>query len=255
MHRSPEQDAAPASPTVLRSRDASSAGPVAMKILVVDDHPLILAALHHVLRQLGADVAVLEAASGAAGRALAAAHPDADLMLFDLGLPGVDGFALLAELRERHPAIPVVVLSCSERREDVLRALDLGAMGYIPKSVSNGVMLQALRLVLSGVVFLPPSALAAVAPAAAPAAAAPRATRERDLTLTDRQVEVLGLILRGRPNKLICRELGLAEGTVKIHVAAVLRSLGVHTRTQAVIEASRLGITLDSLRSRVAVVT
>jgi DNA-binding NarL/FixJ family response regulator len=219
-----------------------------MKILVVDDHPLILAALHHVLRQLGAEVAVLEAASGAAGRQLAAAHPDADLMLFDLGLPGVDGFALLAELRERHPAIPVVVLSGSERREDVLRAIDLGAMGYIPKSVSNEVLLQALRLVLSGGVFLPRSALAA----AAPAASDPRAAGLRDLALTDRQVAVLGLILQGRPNKLICRELGLAEGTVKIHVAAVLRSLGVHTRTQAVIEASRLGITIETLRQRVA---
>ena len=219
-----------------------------MKILVVDDHPLILAALHHVLKQLGAEVAVHEAASGAAGRELAAAHPDADLMLFDLGLPGVDGFALLAELRERHPAIPAVVLSGSERREDVLRALDLGAMGYIPKSVANEVMLQALRLVLSGGVFLPPSALAA----AAPAPAVPRGASPRDLALTDRQVEVFGLILQGRPNKLICRQLGLAEGTVKIHVAAILRSLGVHTRTQAVIEASRLGITIDSLRPRVA---
>jgi DNA-binding NarL/FixJ family response regulator len=217
-----------------------------MKILVVDDHPLILAALHHVLAQLGAEVVVLEAASGAAGRELAAAHPDADLMLFDLGLPGVDGFVLLAELRGRHPAIPVVVLSGSERREDVLRAIDLGAMGYIPKSVANEVMLQALRLVLSGGVYLPPSALAAAAPAA------PRPATARDPALTDRQIEVLGFILQGKPNKLICRQLGLAEGTVKIHVAAILRSLGVHTRTQAVIASSRLGITIDSLRPRVA---
>ena len=217
-----------------------------MKILVVDDHPLILAALGHVLKQLGAEVAVLDAPTGAAGRELAAAHPDADLMLFDLGLPGVDGFALLAELRSRHPEIPVVVLSGSEHREDVLRALDLGAMGYIPKSASNEVMLQALRLVLSGGVFLPPGALVATAPSAT------RAASQRELALTDRQVEVFGLILQGRPNKLICRELGLAEGTVKIHVAAILRSLGVHTRTQAVIEASRLGITIESLGPRVA---
>jgi DNA-binding NarL/FixJ family response regulator len=242
-----EPAAPPASPPVLVSTHPPTivkAG--AMKILVVDDHPLILEALHHVLTQLGADVTVLDAASGPAGRALAAAHPDADLMLFDLGLPGIDGFALLGELRESHPAIPVVVLSGSERREDVLRALDLGAMGYIPKSARNEVMLQALRLVLSGGVFLPPSALAADAPAPATA----RPTSARDLELTERQVEVLALILEGKPNKLICRHLGLAEGTVKIHVAACLRALGVHTRTQAVIEASRLGITTDSLRPR-----
>jgi DNA-binding NarL/FixJ family response regulator len=217
-----------------------------MKILVVDDHPLILEALHHVLKQLSAEVVVCDAPSGSAGRSLAAANPNADLMLFDLGLPGVDGFALLAELRERHPAIPVVVLSGSERREDVLRALDLGAMGYIPKGVSNEVMLQALRLVLSGGVFLPPSALAA----AASAPPVPPAAGLRDLALTDRQAEVLALVLEGKPNKLICRQLGLAEGTVKIHVAACLRALGVHSRTQAAIEASRLGITTESLWPR-----
>jgi DNA-binding NarL/FixJ family response regulator len=217
-----------------------------MKILVVDDHPLILEALHHVLKQLSAEVVVCDAPSGSAGRSLAAANPNADLMLFDLGLPGVDGFALLAELRERHPAIPVVVLSGSERREDVLRALDLGAMGYIPKGVSNEVMLQALRLVLSGGVFLPPSALAA----AASAPPVPPVAGLRDLALTDRQSEVLALVLEGKPNKLICRQLGLAEGTVKIHVAACLRALGVHSRTQAAIEASRLGITTESLWPR-----
>jgi DNA-binding NarL/FixJ family response regulator len=216
-----------------------------MKILVVDDHPLILEALHHTLKQLGTEVDVLDAASGEGGRALAAANPDADLMLFDLGLPGVDGFALLRELRDAHPSIPVVVLSGSERREDVLRALDLGAMGYIPKSVSNEVLLQALRLVFSGGVYLPSSALAA----GMPEPAGPRATSVRDLGLTDRQAQVLTLILQGKPNKLICRHLGLAEGTVKIHVAAILRALGVHTRTQAVIEASRLGITTDSLNA------
>jgi DNA-binding NarL/FixJ family response regulator len=242
-----EPAAPPAARPVLVSTHAPTTGKAgAMRILIVDDHPLILEALHHVLKQLSPEVVVLDAPSGAAGRSLAAANPDADLMLFDLGLPGVDGFALLAELRERHPAIPVVVLSGSERREDVLRALDLGAMGYIPKGVSNEVMLQALRLVLSGGVFLPPSALAAAAsaPSVLPAAGL------RDLALTDRQSEVLALVLQGKPNKLIGRQLGLAEGTVKIHVAACLRALGARSRTQAAIEASRLGITTESLRPR-----
>jgi DNA-binding NarL/FixJ family response regulator len=119
-------------------------------------------------------------------------------------------------------------------------------MGFIPKTSSNQVMLQALRLVLSGGVYLPPVALGSRAGAGSPPS--PRASdpapgmSARDLGLTARQAQVLQLILQGKPNKVICRELGLAEGTVKIHVAAILRALNVSTRTQAVIEASRLGL-------------
>ena len=130
-----------------------------MKILLVDDHPLILEALRHVLRQLEGEVDVLGARTAEDGVALVAAHPDAGLLLLDLTLPGSDGFALLETLRRDHPQIPVVVLSASDRREDILRAIDLGAMGYIPKTSSNQVTLQALRLVLSGGVYLPPVAL------------------------------------------------------------------------------------------------
>jgi DNA-binding NarL/FixJ family response regulator len=220
-----------------------------VKILVVDDHPLILEALHHVLRLLDGEVEVRDARTAEDGRHLVAEHPDAGLLLLDLTLPGADGFSLLAELRADHPSIPVVVISASDRREDILRAIDLGAMGFIPKSSSNQVMLQALRLVLSGGVYLPPIALAAHAD---PLPVAPHAddgpashTTPRELGLTARQAQVLALILQGKPNKVICRELGLAEGTVKIHVAAILRALNVSTRTQAVIEASRLGLQLE----------
>lgn len=229
-----------------------------VKILVVDDHPLILEALNHVLRQLDGEVEVFDAQTAEAGRNLVARHTDAGLLLLDLGLPGADGLALLAEFRDSFPTIPVVVLSGSDRREDVLHAIDLGAMGFIPKTSSNQVMLQALRLVLSGGVYLPPEAFthrdAAAAPQPARAADASRdgATTTRDLGLTDRQAQVLALILQGKPNKLICRELGLAEGTVKIHVAAILRALNVSTRTQAVIEASRLGLQLDGVLTRPA---
>jgi DNA-binding NarL/FixJ family response regulator len=236
--------AGPARRMLVSSHPCNAAKASAMKILVVDDHPLILAALHHTLKQLDTTVSVRDASTGDGARALLEAHPDADLLLLDLGLPGIDGFALLGELREQHPSIPVVVLSGSDRREDVLRALDLGAMGYVPKSVSNEVMLQALRLVFSGGVYLPPSALASEEPAPG---GEPTGASVRELGLTDRQAEVLRLLLQGKPNKLICRQLGLAEGTVKIHVAAILRALGVHSRTQAVIEASRRGITTESL--------
>jgi DNA-binding NarL/FixJ family response regulator len=222
-----------------------------VKILVVDDHPLILEALHHVLRQLDGEVEVYDARTAEDGRHLVADHPDAGLLLLDLTLPGADGFSLLEELRADHPAMPVVVISASDRREDILRAIDLGAMGYIPKSSSNQVTLQALRLVLSGGVYLPPIALSARDdPADAPPPAADDAathTTARELGLTARQAQVLALILQGKPNKVICRELGLAEGTVKIHVAAILRALNVSTRTQAVIEASRLGLQLENV--------
>jgi DNA-binding NarL/FixJ family response regulator len=222
-----------------------------VKILVVDDHPLILEALQHVLRQLDGEVQVHDARTAEDGKHLVADHPDAGLLLLDLTLPGADGFTLLEELRTEHPAIPVVVISASDRREDILRAIDLGAMGYIPKSSSNLVTLQALRLVLSGGVYLPPIALSTrddQAPVAPPVEGSSAAhTTPRELGLTARQAQVLALILQGKPNKVICRELGLAEGTVKIHVAAILRALNVSTRTQAVIEASRLGLQLENI--------
>jgi DNA-binding NarL/FixJ family response regulator len=221
-----------------------------VKILVVDDHPLILEALRHVLRALDGEASIHDARTAEDGRRLADEHPDARLLILDLSLPGADGFSLLHEFRTAHPSIPVVVLSASDQREDIMRAIDLGAMGYIPKSSSNQVMLNALRLVLSGGVYLPSIALAlregaaGEAPRVAEGAAA--RTTPRELGLTARQAQVLALILQGKPNKVICRELGLAEGTVKIHVAAILRALNVSTRTQAVIEASRLGLQLES---------
>jgi DNA-binding NarL/FixJ family response regulator len=226
-----------------------------VKILVVDDHPLILEALHHVLKQLDADVEVCGAQSAEQALDLLDRHGDADLMLLDLGLPGTDGLEFLGKVRGKNPAVPVVVLSASDIRDHVMRAIDLGAMGFIPKSSSNQVMLGALRLVLSGGVYLPPAALLSDIDRGAPSAHTPSHPREtsitaRDLGLTERQAQVLGLILQGKPNKLICRELDLAEGTVKIHVAAILRALNVSTRTQAVIEASRLGLTVDALAAR-----
>jgi len=253
----PAEAMMPASDSLAAPRTAGSPRfapdvPAPVKVLVVDDHPLILEALRHVLAQLGTEPEVFDAASADAGRRLIDEHPDASLVLLDLTLPGADGFELLADFRSAHPAVPVVVLSASERHVDVLRALDMGAMGYIPKRSSNTVMLQALRLVLSGGIYVPAAAIGADPAARTPPAPVPPPARTtpRELGLTDRQAEVLGCILQGLPNKLICRRLELAEGTVKIHVAAILRALNVHNRTQAVIEASRLGISLDRLPRR-----
>lgn len=223
-----------------------------MKILVVDDHPLILEALHHLLPRLDRDVAVLGAQTAADAHRLAAAHPDAAVLLLDLTLPDADGYETLGGLRAAHPAMPIVVLSAGDSREEVVRAIDLGATGYIPKRSSSELVLSALRLVLMGGVYVPRVAFEEPPhevrpPAAIRAGAATKraALTPRDLGLTDRQAQVLALILEGKPNKVICRELRLAEGTVKIHVAAILRALNVGTRTQAVIEAARLGLTFD----------
>ena len=222
----------------------------AVKILVVDDHPLIVEALHHVLKGLAADVEVLDARGAAEGRAQLETHPDIDLLLLDLGLPDVDGFSLLVDIRDAFPTVPVVVLSGTDSRDDVLRAIDAGAMGFIPKSSSNQVMVNALRIVLTGTPYIPREALQRAAGVDAvhytegvrEPVPDQRVSSVRELGLTDRQAQVLALMLQGKPNKLICRELNLAEGTVKIHVAAILRALNVANRTQAVIEASRLGL-------------
>jgi DNA-binding NarL/FixJ family response regulator len=222
-------------------------GYATLKVLIVDDHPLVLEALRHTLAPLDRAVELHDARTAADARTLVATHSDADLLLLDLGLPEVTGFDLLNEFRDRYPAIPVVVLSGSDGREDIMRAIDLGAMGYIPKTSSSKVMLSALQLVLSGGVYLPSIALTTASPVAPHTAPKAPTLTPRELGITDRQCQVLALLLQGKPNKLICRELDLAEGTVKIHVAAILRSLNVNTRTQAVVEASRLGLQIDGL--------
>jgi DNA-binding NarL/FixJ family response regulator len=219
-----------------------------LKVLVVDDHPLIREALRQVLRALSKNIELLEA--GSATEALAAADKcdGLDLILLDLTLPGRDGYEVLRELRERYPAYPVVVLSASDQSEVVMRALDAGAMGFIPKTSSNEVLLGALRLVLSGGVYLPAEVLRhSPAPVlVSRSAAAAAGTGYRDLGLTERQAQVLALVVQGKPNKIICRELNLAEGTVKIHVTAILKALGVTNRTQAVIAVGRLGLKLPT---------
>jgi DNA-binding NarL/FixJ family response regulator len=252
----PAPEPRPVAPVLTSTETFDTATPGAMKILVVDDHPLVLQALKGVLHQLDAEVGIFDASAADSARELLRAHPDADLMLLDLGLPGADGFSLLEEFRNDYPAVPVVVLSGSESRENVTKALSLGAMGYIPKRYSNDVLIGALRLVLSGGLYVPPAVLPlAGGPAAAekpaPQTPPPAATiRPEDLGLTPRQSEVLALVLQGLPNKLICRRLNLAEPTVKVHMQAVLRALDAQNRVQAVIEASRRGLTIDALMAR-----
>jgi len=219
-----------------------------VKILVADDHPLLREALRHVLRELDSGVILLEAASGADVRRLAAEHSDLDLALLDICLPGVRGLELFDELRADYPALPLVALSAIDEPGTVKAVLGVGAMGFIPKSSSHQVMVSALRLVLLGGPYLPPELIAGKWESVPTRAASPDAcagVTAADLGLTGRQQQVLALLARGKSNKQICRELGLAEATVKVHVAAILRALEVSTRTQAVVMINQLGLRLD----------
>jgi DNA-binding NarL/FixJ family response regulator len=215
-----------------------------LKLLVVDDHPLMREAVQAVVARLEPGAAVLAAADSERGFEIAAAEPDLDLVLLDLNIPGLSGVPAVKAWRRRHPEVPVVVLSSTDDRPTVLAAIAAGAAGFIPKSSPNEVLLGAVRLVLGGGKYLPPEILA---PASGPGAkltrgAAERASSLETLGLTDRQAQVLKLLAEGKSNKLICRELDLAERTVKAHISAVFRALGVTTRTQAALAAARLGL-------------
>jgi len=210
-----------------------------VKILVADDHALIREAFRHLLAELVPGVTVIEADDCETTRRLAAEHSDLDLVLLDLRLPGTGGLATLDALRREFPSLPVVVVSALEDPGTVRTVLAHGAMGFIPKSSSNDVMMNALRLVLSGGRYLPPEILSGNG--------APPPTSLDEVHLTDRQREVLALMIQGKSNKLICRELGLAEATVKIHVTAILRALKVSSRAQAIVAVNQLGLTPDAL--------
>lgn len=215
-----------------------------MKILIIDDHALIREALRGVLKELKGDATVSEAADWRHASRQIEESGGFDLVLLDLNLPDRDGADILAELRERYPAVPVVVLSARQDRESVARALELGAVGFIPKSSEREVMLSAFNLIFSGGMYIPPEILVRQEPAAARSAAAQAGRRASaaELGITERQMEVLHLMMQGRSNKAICRALNLAEPTVKNHVTAILKALGAANRTEAVIAAGALGL-------------
>jgi DNA-binding NarL/FixJ family response regulator len=215
-----------------------------MKILVIDDHVLIREALRGVLRELKGEAAViLEASDSRQAMRHIEQNPDVELVLLDLGLPDRDGLEMLSELGKRYPTTSVVVLSAKQDRDTVMEALDLGALGFIPKSGQREVMLSAFNLIFSGGVYIPPEILNRREPATAPRAApALSKAGAADLGLTERQTEVLALMMQGKSNKAISRALDLAEPTVKIHVSAILKALKVANRTEAVITATALGL-------------
>jgi DNA-binding NarL/FixJ family response regulator len=213
-----------------------------LKILVVDDHPLILQALERWLPQADPSLGVLRAANREQTLTMLARHPDCALVLLDLALPGARGLELLAELRNDHPQLPIVVLSATHDRATVGAALASGARGYVSKTSNPEALLDAIHTVLAGGRDVT-SDIGRAAPSVPgiPAQA---------LGLTQRQAEVLQLLVQGKPNKLICRDLRLSEGTVKVHVSAILRALNVRSRSQAIVELARRGVTVDALAPR-----
>lgn len=201
-----------------------------MKLLIIDDHSIMRAGLAALLIQSNVAVEVFEAGDATGGLAKVDENPDLDAIFLDLNLPGESGMSVLRDLGQKRPDLPVILLSSSEDPDDVRRALAAGALGYLPKSASPHTLMSALRLVLSGEVYVPPIVLRESGDRRdeAGASAAPNGA------LTERQIDVLKLLGRGLSNKEIGRELLVAERTVKAHVTAIFKSLGVVSRSQAV---------------------
>lgn len=208
-----------------------------MQALIVDDHELIRDALSGLLGGFVEIEGVLEAATAAEAEAVLAAEPAINLILLDLSLPDHAGLSLLRTIRAKRPDISVVMLSASERRDDMTSALKAGAAGFIPKSASNDVMRGALKLVFAGGIYVPPEILSAPSSAQQTAPSLPAFAR---IGLTMRQAAVLQQMMHGKSNKEICRTLDIAEPTVKNHVTAILRALDVSNRTEAVVAATAL---------------
>jgi len=205
-----------------------------MRALVIDDHPLIQEILPVVLGKALGEVAVTTEATLEAGLARASGAEAPDLVLLDLGLPGCEGLDAVARFRMEFPQLPLVVVSSDCDRASILGALEAGAVGYIPKTSKPDVMIAALKLIAAGGTYVPPEALEDRVKGAL--------RRRGSLELTERQKDVLRLILKGYNNERIASELAIAPNTVKQHAHAIFTALGVSTRAEAVIAATRHGL-------------
>jgi len=204
-------------------------------LIIADDHPLFRAALKEAVGRHIPGAEIVEASSLDTLQRAVVEHPDADVILLDLRMPGASGFSALLYLRSEHPSVPVIVVSASEDAGVVRRALDFGASGFIPKSARIETIGESLHAVLSGRVFAPrlPARIAG-------AEEHDREMARRLSTLTPQQLKVLVLLAEGQSNKYIAGNLAITEATVKAHITGLLRKLGLERRTQAAVLAQRL---------------
>lgn len=214
-------------------------------ILIADDHPLFREALRGAISRVLPDTEIREAADADGLYALVEALPDADLLLLDLNMPGVQGMSALVHLRARYPQLPIVMVSAREEPALMRRVLDYGALGFIPKSTDSAGIGEALLQVLDGECWAPANVLQA-----------PRVTddEERETArriseLTPQQFRVLQMVSTGLLNKQIAWELGVSEATIKAHMTAIMRKLGASNRTQAVLLAGKLAVDPDSVEA------
>lgn len=218
-----------------------------LKLLVVEDHALVREGLVRLLGQVEPGAQVHESPDFESALNVLDSEGEFDLVLLDLALPGIDGFAGLDILRRRYPSMPVAVVSAFDDMPTITRVLNLGASGFIPKAFSGEALLAAVRDVLAGNIFKPTGQPVPLMDDLTPVAPSKSGVRPAEIGLTDRQGQVLGLMVRGLSNRDIAEQLGLSEGTVKIHATAVFKTLGVNSRTQALVAVSRYGIDFESV--------
>ena len=215
------------------------------KLLIADDHPLFRDALKRAVLQALPDATLREADGVTSLHAVVDAHPDLELLLLDLHMPGAIGFSALVHIRGQHPGLPIIVVSAHEEATIIRRAIAHGASGYIPKSASVETIVDAVRKVLDGDLWLPASASLTDSVLKADEAGA----AARVAVLTPQQFRVFNMIAEGLLNKQIAYDLGVSEATVKAHMTAIMRKLGVSNRTQVALLASHLAIEVDTLAS------
>ncbi len=212
-----------------------------MKLLIVDDHGLVREGLKAILGQSELKAECLEAWDEISIWHCLKKHPDVNLVLLDIQLPGLSGMDLLKRIAKERPAMPIIMLSADHDSNTVSQALQWGASGFMPKNSLNQVLISAIRLVLAGGVYIPPEALLKSVPKPKPAPTNKAALQLDSLGLTNRQLDVLRLLVKGLSNKRISRQIDLAEATVKIHIRGILRTLSVTNRTEALVKLTEMG--------------
>lgn len=220
--------------TTASTQTSSHAATAALRLLLADDHEMVRMAMRYALASLSDSIVWREASDAAQVYAILDEEPELDLAIVDLRMPGADGIEWIRSLRTKYPSLPLLVISATEDSALVRALIGCGVAGFIPKSDSPAVILQAVRLVLAGGTYAP---LRLLSDHASGSTSDPGRAGPTMPGLTPRQREVLGQLARGLPNKRIARELGLSESTVKVHLLAIYRVLAVRNRTEAVIAA------------------